>query len=358
VKVGIVGLPNAGKSTLFNALTRAGAETGDYAFTTIDPNVAIVGVPDDRLEQVAATVKSSEVVLETIEFHDIAGLVPGAAQGEGLGNKFLAAIRETDAICHVVRCHSSGGVPHPEGRIDPLDDIELIETELLAADLEQAERRLERVVKQAKTGDKEAIAEQGWLEQVVDAVASGRPVRDVPPPDAAKDAPRRLFALTSKPVLYVANVDEGVDEVPPAVAEHARANGALAVAISARIEVELGDLEDEDEAAEMRAELGVSESGLARLISAAFELLDLIVFFTAGEDKEAMARSLKRGSNAWEAAGRIHGEIQQAFVRAEVVGWKDLVECGGYAPARDRGLLRTEGRTYVVADGDVITIKV
>jgi GTP-binding protein YchF len=358
VKVGIVGLPNAGKSTLFNALTRAGAETGDYAFTTIDPNVAVVGVPDERLEQVAATVKSSEVVLETIEFHDIAGLVPGAAQGEGLGNQFLAAIRETDAICHVVRCHSSGGVPHPEGRIDPLDDIELIETELLAADLEQAERRLERVVKQAKTGDKEAIAEQGWLEQVVDALGSGRPVRDVPPPDAAKDAPRRLFALTSKPVLYVANVDEGVDEVPPAVAEHARANGALAVPISARIEVELGDLDDADEAAEMRAELGVSESGLERLISAAFELLDLIVFFTAGEDKEAMARSLRRGSTAWEAAGTIHGEIQQAFVRAEVVGWKDLVECGGYAPARDRGLLRTEGRTYVVADGDVITIKV
>jgi GTP-binding protein YchF len=358
MKVGIVGLPNAGKSTLFNALTRAGAETGDYAFTTIDPNVAIVGVPDERLEQVAATVGASEVVLETIEFHDIAGLVPGAAQGEGLGNKFLAAIRETDAICHVVRCHSSGGVPHPEGRIDPLDDIELIETELLAADLEQAERRLERVTKQAKTGDKEAVAEQGWLEQVVDALGSGRPVREVPPPDAAKDAPRRLFALTSKPVLYVANVDEGVDEVPEAVAAHAKENGAIAVPISARIEVELGDLEDDEEAAEMRAELGVSESGLARLIGAAFELLDLIVFFTAGEDKEAMSRSLRRGSNAWEAAGRIHGEIQQAFVRAEVVGWKDLVETGGYAAARDRGLLRTEGRTYEVADGDVITIKV
>jgi len=358
VKVGIVGLPNAGKSTLFNALTRAGAETGDYAFTTIDPNVAVVGVPDERLEQVAKTVGSSQVVLETIEFHDIAGLVPGAAQGEGLGNKFLAAIRETDAICHVVRCHHSGGVPHPEGRIDPLDDIELIETELLAADLEQAERRLERVVKQARSGDKEAVAEQAWLEDVVDALGSGRPVRDVPPPDAAKDAPRRLFALTSKPMLYVANVDEGVDEVPPEVAERARAVGALAVPISARIEVELGDLDDADEAAEMRSELGVSESGLARLIGAAFELLDLIVFFTAGEDKEAMARSLRRGSNAWEAAGQIHGEIQQAFVRAEVVGWRDLVEAGGYAAARDRGQLRTEGRTYEVADGDVITIKV
>ncbi len=357
MKIGIVGLPNAGKSTLFNALTRAGAETGDYAFTTIDPNVAIVGVPDDRLERVAATVGSSEVVPETIQFHDIAGLVPGASQGEGLGNQFLAAIRETDAICHVVRVHDGGSVPHPEGRVDPLGDIELIETELLAADLEQAERRLERVTKQARSQDKEAIAERDWLEQVVEALGSGRPVRDVPVPAAAAEAPRRLFALTSKPVLYVANVDEGTDEVPEAIAAHARAAGAKAVAISARVESELGELEPE-EADEMRAELGISESGLDLLIGAAFDLLELIVFFTAGEDKEAMARSLRRGSNAWEAAGQIHGEIQQAFVRAEVVGWKDLVETGGYVQARERGVLRTEGRSYVVADGDVITIKV
>jgi GTP-binding protein YchF len=358
VRIGIVGLPNAGKSTLFNALTRAGAETGDYAFTTIDPNVAVVPVPDERLERVAETVGSSEVVHETIEFHDIAGLVRGASQGEGLGNQFLAAIRETDAICHVVRCHSSGDVPHPEGRVDPVDDIELIETELLAADLEQAERRLERVTRQARSGDKEAIAEREWLERVVEALGEGRAVREVPVPDAAKDAPRRLFALTSKPVLYVANVDEGVEVVPPEVAAHAERAGAVAVPISARIESELGELGEDDEADQMRAELGVAESGLVRLVHAAFELLELLVFFTADEDKEAMARSVRRGSTAWEAAGRVHTELQADFVRAEVIPWKDLVESGGYVAARDRGLLRTEGREYRVADGDVITIKV
>ncbi len=358
MKIGIVGLPNAGKSTLFNALTRAGAETGDYPFTTIDPNVAVVEVPDRRLERVAEVVGSSEVVHETIQFHDIAGLVPGAAEGEGLGNRFLGAIRETDAICHVVRCHSSGAVPHPEGRLDPGSDIDLIETELLAADLEQAERRLERVVKQARSGDKRAIAEQAWLEDVVEALASGTPVREVPVPEAAAHAPRRLFALTSKPVLYVANVDEGVGGVPDSVAEHASGAGAAAVAISARIEVELGELDDQAEAAELRLELGISESGLARLIRAAFELLQLNVFFTADEHKEATAHALRRGSTAWEAAGAVHTEIQDGFVRAEVVGWEDLVEAGGYAEARYRGVLRTEGRSYPVADGDVITIKV
>jgi ribosome-binding ATPase len=357
MKVGIVGLPNAGKSTLFNALTRAGAQTGDYPFTTIEPNVAIAQVPDERLDRVGQTVGSSELVPATISFHDIAGLVKGASEGEGLGNRFLASIRETDAICHVVRCHADSGVPHPDGRVDPIADIETIETELTLADYEQVERRLRRVSKQAKSGDVEAIAEQGWLEAVQEELAAGRPARTIPVPDGAPDAARNLQALTTKPILYVANVDEGDAEPPQAVAAHAAAIGAGVVAVSARIEGELAEL-DPAEAREMSESYGVEGSGLARLVRAAYELLELITFFTAGEGKEAVARPLGRGSTAWEAAGTIHTEIQDAFVKAEAIGWEQLVECGGYTAARDRGLLRIEGRDYIVEDGDVITIKV
>jgi ribosome-binding ATPase len=357
VKVGIVGLPNAGKSTLFNALTKGGAQTGDYPFTTIEPNVAIAQVPDERLEKVAETVRSSKLEPATISFHDIAGLVKGASEGEGLGNQFLASIRETDAICHVVRCHEDSGVPHPDGRVDPLADIETIETELVLADYDQVERRLPRVGKQAKTGDAEAIAEHGWLQAVFEALAAGRPARSVPVPDAAPNAARNLQGLTTKPILYVANVDEGDAEVPQAVASHAAANGAGSVAVSARIEGELAEL-DPEEAAEMRESYGVEGSGLARLVRAAYDLLELLTFFTAGEDKEAVARPLRRGATALEAAGTIHTEIMEAFIKAEVVGWEQLVACGGYSRARDKGQLRIEGRDYVVQDGDVITIKV
>jgi GTP-binding protein YchF len=356
MKIGIVGMPNAGKSTLFNALTAAGAETGDYPFTTVEPNVAVVQVPDQRLDRIAETLRASRTLYETIDFHDIAGLVKGASQGEGLGNQFLASIRETDAICHVIRAHGSGSVAHPEGRVDPVADAELIETELLAADLESAERRLERVSKLAKSQDKQAVAEHEWLQRVVEALQAGRPAREVPVPEAAPDALRKLSPLTAKPVLYVVNVDEGETEAPPDLLAHAEGMEAKVVVISARIEADLREL-DPEEAEEMRSELGIERSGLERLIRAAFDLLHLISFFTADTDKEAMARTLPRGGSAYDAAGRVHGDIQQAFVRAEVVGWDELVDAGGYAAARDRGTLRIEGRDYVVQDGDVIHIR-
>jgi len=355
-RIGIVGMPNAGKSSLFNALTKAGAEAANYPFTTIEPNVAVVPVMDERMEAVAETLGSSEIVWDTIDFHDIAGLVAGAHQGEGLGNKFLANIRETHAIVHVVRAHNDENVIHPEGRVDPLADIETIETELVMADLEAAERRVEKVGKQARGGDRVAVAEEAWLREVIAALQKGAPARTVPVPEDAPGAARDLGSLTSKPVLFVANVDEGTEEVPAAVAEHAAAQGARAVAVSSRIESELAELEDEDAAA-MREELGVSESGLQRVVREAFALLDLIAFFTAGEATIAQSWHLHRGLTAWHAAGQIHTDIQKGFVRAEVIDWRELVEAGGYAGARERGTLRVEGRDYVMADGDVITVK-
>jgi len=378
MRIGIVGMPNAGKSSLFNALTRAGAEAANYPFTTIEPNVAVVPVRDERLQEVAKTVGASEIVWDTIDFHDIAGLVAGAHQGEGLGNKFLGNIRETDAIVHVVRAHADEGVVHPEGRVDPLADIATIETELALADLEQAERRVERVAKQARGGDRVAIAEEAWLREAIAALQAGRAVRTVPVPDEAPNAARDLGSLTAKPVLFVVNVDEGSDDVPAGIAAHAAAEGARAVAISARIESELAEL-DEQDAAAMRAELGIggssgqgaadgvggaggqdgADSGtpLERVVREAFALLGLIAFFTAGEAKPAQSWHLRRGLTAWHAAGEIHTDIQRGFVRAEVIGWRELVDAGGYAGARERGTLRVEGRDYVMADGDVLTVK-
>jgi len=356
VKVGIVGLPNAGKSSLFAALTGVAAEAANYPFTTIEPNVAVVPVADERLDAVARTVGASKVVPDTITFHDIAGLVAGAHRGEGLGNQFLANIRETDAIVHVVRAHDDPNVVHPEGRVDPLHDIETVETELIYADLEQAERRLERVSKAARGGDRRAVAEEAWLKELIDALQAGRAARTVPPPADAPDALLSLSPLTAKPVLYVANVEEGSDRVPPEIAEYARSQGAAAVAISARLEAEIAEL-DAAEAASMRTELGLSESGLDAVVRGAFVLLDMIAFFTAGEGKPAQSWHMPRGRSVWHAAGLIHSDIQRGFVRAEVIPWDQLVEAGGYAAARERGTLRIEGRDYVVADGDVITVR-
>jgi GTP-binding protein YchF len=357
VKIGIVGLPNAGKSSLFNALTRAGAQAANYPFTTVEPNVAVVPVADERLERVAATVAATPVIHEAIEFHDIAGLVRGAHRGEGLGNRFLANIRETDAILHVVRVHGDPQVVHPEGRVDPLADVDAVDTELLFADLEQAERRLERVARQARSLEKEPVAEEAWLRQVVEALRAGRAVRTVAPPAGAPGAETRLQALTSKPVLYLANVAEGEPlEPPPELVEHARARGARATAVSARLEAELSEL-DGEEAEAMRADLGAGESGLDTVVRESFALLDLISFFTAGEGKEARARAIARGTPARRAAGAVHTDMERGFVAAEVVPWDALVDAGGYAAARERALLRIEGRDYEVRDGDVVTFR-
>ena len=356
MRVGIVGMPNAGKSSLFSALTGVAAEAANYPFTTIEPNVAVVPVADERLDAEARIVRASKVVPDTISFHDIAGLVAGAHRGEGLGNQFLANIRETDAIVHVVRVHDDPNVVHPEGRVDPLADVETIETELVYADLEQAERRLERVGKAAKSGERRSVAEAQWLRELIEALQSGRPARTVPPPADAPGAMGLLQPLTAKPVLFVANVEEGSDEVPPALLAHAEAQGAAVVAVSARLEAELASL-DPGEAAAMRADLGLAESGLEAVVRGAFALLEQIAFFTAGEDKPAQSWHLRRGLSVWHAAGLIHSDIQRGFVRAEVIGWEALVEAGGYAGGRERGTLRIEGRDYLVADGDVITVK-
>jgi ribosome-binding ATPase len=357
MKIGIVGLPNAGKSSLFNALTRAGAQTAPYPFTTVEPNVAVVPVPDERLERVAEVVGASPIVHETIEFRDIAGLARGAHRGEGLGNRFLGNIRETDAILHVARAHDDPQVPHPGGRVDPVADAEAVETELLYADLEQAERRLERVTRQARSGDRRALAEEAWLRELVAALGEGRPARSLPPPEAAPEAARSLQALSAKPVLYVANVAERAQlEPPPELVEHAASGGARTVAVSARLEAELAELEPE-EAASMRGELELEQSGLATVVSEAFALLELISFFTAHKGSEAHARAIRRATTARDAAGKVHEDMRRGFVAAEVIGWQELVAAGGYAGARGKAQLRTEGRDYEIREGEVVTFR-
>ena len=356
-KTGIVGLPNVGKSTLFNALTRtAAAQAANFPFCTIEPNVGEVAVPDARLTKLAGIAKSKQVIPTRMTFVDIAGLVKGASRGEGLGNQFLANIREVDAIAHVLRCFEDGDVTHVEGRVDPVADAETIETELMLADLESVEKRLQNLVRKVRGGDKEAILQERLLNAAKVALEAGRPARTVEVAEEDRRTWRLLQLLTSKPVLYVCNVAE--DEAATgnahsdAVAEMAAREGAASVVISARIEEEISQL-DPDEAQMFLEELGLAEAGLDRLIRAGYELLGLQTYFTAGP-KEARAWTIARGTLAPQAAGVIHGDFEKGFIRAETIGYADYVALGGEAGAKEAGKMRVEGKTYEVKDGDVL----
>ena len=354
---GIVGLPNVGKSTLFNALTQAGIDAENFPFCTIEPNTGVVPVPDPRLDALAGLVSPEKVIPTTMEFVDIAGLVAGASKGEGLGNQFLANIRETDAIAHVVRCFEDENVVHVDGRIDPVADIEIIETELLLADVDTVEKALARVSRAAKVGDKVAKAEADLLEAVHGALEAGQPARIVLAEADAEVAARvrQLFLLTAKPVMYIANVaEDGFEDNPFLDAVRARAaeEGAVVVPICNKLEQEIAELED-DEKVEFLAEMGLEEPGLDRVIRAGYGLLDLLTFFTAGP-KEVRAWTVRDGATAPEAAGRIHTDFQKGFIRAEVVAFDDYVEHGGESGAKDAGKWRLEGKDYLVHDGDVV----
>ena len=360
-RCGIVGLPNVGKSTLFNALTEtAAAQAANYPFCTIEPNVGRVAVPDERLDTIARIAKSAQEIETQIEFVDIAGLVRGASQGEGLGNQFLANIREVDAIVHVLRCFEGGDVTHVEGRVDPVADAETVETELMLADLDSLERRVPNLVKKAQQGDKEAKIEASVLGQALELLRASKPARLTQPKDVEEEkALQRAQLLTAKPVLYVCNVDEGDaadgNALSQRVFDKAAGEGARAVVVSAAIEAEIATLPGEEREAFL-SDLGLHETGLARVIKAGYELLGLITFFTAGP-KESRAWTVNKGAKAPEAAGAIHSDFERGFIRAETIAYDDFVKLGGEAGARDAGKLRSEGKDYVVHDGDVMLFR-
>lgn len=357
LEVGIVGLPNVGKSTLFNAITKAGAEAANYPFCTIEPNVGVVEIPDVRLTKLAEMYNPKKVTPTAMRFVDIAGLVKGAAQGEGLGNKFLAHIRQVDAVAQVVRCFVDENITHVEGGIDPLRDIEIINTELCLADIETVDKRLDRVQKLLKSGDKKAQAEAEILAVLKEALGKGISARRVLDNEEKAELVKELNLLTVKPVLFVANVGEDDVANPEAnpyvqkVKEYAAQEGAEVIAVSARLESEIAELSDE-EAQDFLQEMGMQESGLDKLIKASHKLLGLMTFLTAGE-QEVRAWTIVRGTKAPQAAGKIHTDIERGFIRAEIVSYDDLMNCGTYNTAREKGLVRLEGKDYIMQDGDV-----